>query len=817
MNHDHFISPNTSNEDNRLNSDKENPISNDNLNQINNENKLIDYNLNHNLNINQENGISENNIEISTNSNLDNLSNKSMDVFHNTNVISVNEQELNTIKADEGVQITENTFAEKNIQLEYDKHLKDQLSNEIQPDLPSIHELSCFDLSGISGSIFSLQSIPEYNIAFYSTIHQLYCLVRKWNQHWELVEIPLFNETNDSFNRGVVGSISSSHSHGNSHVIDPMSADLEIVSFNVSLLQNNTNYTPVQNQIQSNEGNSNINSNLIEGSSNKYLDIILNVGFVHPLMKQNATLNFYRINTWQLLKGSQKNSISTIGPLTSDVGGNIVRSHSSTSISSVIIRRNDKSTISPPPKISNSRIRNSMTSDHISGTLETDTIQLDSVDSFSERRIVNSESMPLIRGRSNSKPTAKITLFEAKRSKRQISCTHIGSCPLSSVPLRHYPFTATFSKKVGHRIVSEQKRVYIVTSTEKNVQAFLQEDRGNLVQIDVAEIIPEISTNYLKSSILTLSILQVRNLRFVVIGGQNGWVRLTIFDTIDQRIHSSSQIYLNGLISSLQLFNIVEKKQSVFSTLQTINEKIYSVFNSDEFNINLAVAESTGRVLLFKDILREQLSNQSIIGSFDDAILCVEVSDLYATGSPCILVGTYSCKLYIYVLKEKFEIKQIEYFESPVYGIQILDTLKDGIRDIVVLTLNQLCILRLDLNSIHKSLQRKINKLIKVKELNQTIDDLKNQLQEDGNRDQYIQDILEKFSSQEFIDILAKYKNNKEFISNTNEINISTNFDHDTIETIESNSNSSDSKKDTSDSDENTSDSDDTSDSDYSN
>jgi len=478
-------------------------------------------------------------------------------------------------------------------------------------------------------------------------------------------------------------------------------------------------------------------------------DIVLSVAFVYPFhtnapsaasRHNDATLNFYKVNLSQLSSQSQRDKAVTLISQQETLlsAGGIPRSFSTPVLnqSHYAIRE------SSPSPLYSIRSHHSSTSSSSESTPEhgrpSSTTPLNST----QAKVHHYASDPSFNQTSFSRSLSQTDLssiFDIKRSKKQIPFNARGSWSLHSVPMCHYPHFVTLTKNINGRKVTEKKRIVLISATEKQMHCFIQDERNIFLHVDILDIFPEISTNKLLSSIITMDVFEENDrYRVVAIGGQNGWIRLTVYDLHELTLTSSCQIFLNGPISSLKFFKDIHtgerndpatQQRHQMPVLAHINQEIRSSEQMKHQPLNLVVAESIGRTLIYTNVLCDGLKSEQVLGEYDDSVSCLEVADLFGSGYTNIIVGTYSKKMFIYSKKHGgYVVNHTEYFESPVYAIKVVDIVRDGVQEIVVLTMYQVCIMQIDLGYMENVLKHRLSKYRIIHQLAEEIRQSRDQI-----------------------------------------------------------------------------------------
>ncbi|CAG9310867.1 KPTN [Blepharisma stoltei] len=185
-----------------------------------------------------------------------------------------------------------------------------------------------------------------------------------------------------------------------------------------------------------------------------------------------------------------------------------------------------------------------------------------------------------------------------------------------------------------------------------------------------------------------------RNITFILIGiaCQNGDTKLLKYSHNKQwNKEASWHVILDGPISGLLLFKL-------------------------EAGISdLLVASAVGYAVVYRDVAQEGLARKNIIPCTQDAITCVVTSDIDFDGQREIILGTYNQTVCCYKLKGNvFELIWSKTFPQPIMSICELDINRDGIFELIVVTMYGISVFSPDFEAALEKLRNIKNSLDKA-------------------------------------------------------------------------------------------------------
>ena len=154
-------------------------------------------------------------------------------------------------------------------------------------------------------------------------------------------------------------------------------------------------------------------------------------------------------------------------------------------------------------------------------------------------------------------------------------------------------------------------------------------------------------------------------------GHQDGEISLLKYNIDPLNLENVTRVKLDGPISSVFLFEIETEV------------------------IDLLVVSAVGYCILYRDILQENMGRKIIIRPpCSDALTCASASDIDFDGQKEILIGSFSKELFCFKLVDNSIILlwKME-FMHPLQSITEIDINKDGISEIIVLSMYGIIIL----------------------------------------------------------------------------------------------------------------------------
>jgi hypothetical protein len=156
----------------------------------------------------------------------------------------------------------------------------------------------------------------------------------------------------------------------------------------------------------------------------------------------------------------------------------------------------------------------------------------------------------------------------------------------------------------------------------------------------------------------------------VAIGCQNGDVSFLIYENESMDYKSTLNVSVDGPVSSLVLFEIETEIA------------------------DLLVVSAVGYCIVFRDILQNHLEKRVVIRpKSQDAITCAVAADVDFDGQKELILGSFSKEIYCFKItgSTSEELWKIELM-TPIFCLCDIDINKDGINELVVVSMNGLSI-----------------------------------------------------------------------------------------------------------------------------
>lgn len=299
----------------------------------------------------------------------------------------------------------------------------------------------------------------------------------------------------------------------------------------------------------------------------------------------------------------------------------------------------------------------------------------------------------------------------------------------------------------------------------------------------IENIFPELTE--LPSSALSIDIINERDCNAVAVGCQNGYISLSVQSKEllpqqqqQQQQQNNKATYnrlLSSPISAVRFFTVTnspaQSSHPLITALnrharQTLDEEAprsANMLDAQLHSLNLLVAESVGRVMMYRDVIHNGLDDAVALFNFtesgddedgegggggefsgsilQDSVLCLHVADINADGINEILVGTYSCKIFVYELERGnepngpppledhdriswyYQLSNCIKCPSPVHAIDALDINNDGVNEVIASTMYALQVIQPNLSMINQKLVSRMDTLSEILSLTEQIEE----------------------------------------------------------------------------------------------
>ena len=170
---------------------------------------------------------------------------------------------------------------------------------------------------------------------------------------------------------------------------------------------------------------------------------------------------------------------------------------------------------------------------------------------------------------------------------------------------------------------------------------------------------------------------------FIALGSQDGEVSLLKYDTDSFLVQNETKIKIDGPISSILLLEIESEI------------------------VDLLVVSATGYCVLYRDIVQNFLERKTLIEpASNDALTSAAASDIDFDGEKEILIGTFAKEVFCYKIIGNLAnlLWKLE-FMHPVLSICEIDINKDGVNEVVIVSMYGITILTPNLFLARNKLQ----------------------------------------------------------------------------------------------------------------
>ncbi|XP_032830149.1 KICSTOR complex protein kaptin isoform X2 [Petromyzon marinus] len=185
--------------------------------------------------------------------------------------------------------------------------------------------------------------------------------------------------------------------------------------------------------------------------------------------------------------------------------------------------------------------------------------------------------------------------------------------------------------------------------------------------------------------------------RLTAVGSQNGAVSLALVQLSSRTVLQRWSVQQDGPVSHVQIFPTDPHGEA-----------------ADELpSFHLLVASAIETSVVYRDVLVRGLSDQAVLPGSDryDSVLCALVCDVDCDGQDEILLGTYGQELLCF--KEsgggggkagvsgaggrEWNLAWRRWFPGPLLALALVDVTRDGLRDLLAVTIKGLHVLQFDL------------------------------------------------------------------------------------------------------------------------
>ena len=203
-------------------------------------------------------------------------------------------------------------------------------------------------------------------------------------------------------------------------------------------------------------------------------------------------------------------------------------------------------------------------------------------------------------------------------------------------------------------------------------------------------------------------------LRVTATACEDGFLKLTIVDEDKDEILKSWTRNFDGPLTCVTILKPSLCKDALFPAF--LAEKINLPKRKTEESLSMVVGYSMGASKIFKNIKTTGLDFDENLSSSElcDCVTCICAADLNFNGRLTILLGTFSQELLAYTQLEEGGSWQLTWqknFPAPILSIKYADLTGDGVKEIVVITSQDVQILQHDLETVKLTALHRLNLL----------------------------------------------------------------------------------------------------------
>ncbi|KAM9942697.1 hypothetical protein ACTFIT_006087 [Dictyostelium discoideum] len=326
------------------------------------------------------------------------------------------------------------------------------------------------------------------------------------------------------------------------------------------------------------------------------------------------------------------------------------------------------------------------------------------------------------------------------------------------------PFHLTHSR-IEQFEDGNSKNVFLLSGSDEKIHMYYY--NGNeFVEGDISRYFPEMCN--LGSNALKIEIKYYQNFRLVAIGCQNGLLKLSIINEITKEIKSES-FFLDGPVQTLCIYNEnidlnnsnnnhmyncynynnnnnnnndidsfgnfdINQDDSIFSIINEIKSNTDQIINNSEQQMkkmHLLVGSIIGYSVVYRNIFNQLLQDSHLLEYSDsfDSVTSVHVFDIDADGQNELLIGTYGMELLVYKKQQQpidndsngfiYKLNSHRHFSHPILGIQTIELMNDGIKQLIIMTMFGVYIMRVPILKYQEELSTRIELIKEILKLKQ--------------------------------------------------------------------------------------------------
>lgn len=252
------------------------------------------------------------------------------------------------------------------------------------------------------------------------------------------------------------------------------------------------------------------------------------------------------------------------------------------------------------------------------------------------------------------------------------------------------------------------EKVFLLAGSDKRIHVFLGDNHHMFEESPCEDYFPEFLD--IPGHVIWMSIQNCDNFRRIsAVGCDNGYVRVSLADSIKVQLLKSWTLSMDGPITSVHLFTLNANEDYIFKQYpgsSPISPR-YPLNDSGEYN--LLVTSALEASVVYLNVVKQGLSDMIVLEQSDqfDCVTCSRVKDIDCDGKAEIILGTYGQELLVYKWYRlgcgpnqvtTFHLYWRKDFSKPLLSVDCLDLMGDGMQELVVVSLTGVHILQHDIN-----------------------------------------------------------------------------------------------------------------------
>nr|CAD7573443.1 unnamed protein product [Timema californicum] len=256
--------------------------------------------------------------------------------------------------------------------------------------------------------------------------------------------------------------------------------------------------------------------------------------------------------------------------------------------------------------------------------------------------------------------------------------------------------------------------VWLLSGSDEKVHLF-REDRLNhcYIKAETEDYFPELSRA--PSIVMWMDVHHTSDYaqRVTAFGCECGYVKLTVINVPRNEIISDCSIRFESSVTSVALFNDELKLRCP----SFINLTDVSPADEEEPSLHLLVTTTLQPAVIYRNITVQGFESCYNLPDSDsfDAVMCCLVADIDMDGKQEVILGTYGQEMLVYKLesssedgKESWQLNCQRGFSNPIYSLLYVDVTGDGVKELVVLTLQGVHIMQHDFKFVEDKLSNRL-------------------------------------------------------------------------------------------------------------